>query len=61
MYKTAATMTLPLYDEDVSSWSEFTGVDVTATNGEEIAVVECTAEGFARKGGKTTVTSNTGA
>lgn len=61
MYKTAATVKLPLYDEDVSSWTEFAGADVTATNGDEIAVVECTAEGFARKGGKATVTSNTGA
>ena len=60
VYKTAASVPLPAYDESVSSWTEFTGADVTATNGEQIAVVECTQAGQARKGGTATVVSKAG-
>lgn len=57
VYKTAASVSLPLYDEDVSSWNDYTGADITATSGHKIAVVECTEAGLARKGGTATVVS----
>lgn len=59
MYKTAASAAPTVtYDQDLSSWTEFSnGAQITATNGHKITVAETTAEGKARKAGDTTVVS----
>ena len=58
-YKTGATVKLPVYDENVTSgWTAWDGAeDITATNGQQIGIVEATSDGKARKGGVTTVVS----
>lgn len=55
-------MTLPAYGAVVGSdWEDWDGSeDVTATNGQQIAVVEVDAEDKARAGGLTEVTANGG-
>lgn len=58
-YQTGRTVTLPLYNETLASgWTDWDGTaDITATTGNQIAVVECTADGLAVSGGTATVTS----
>lgn len=60
--KTGAGVTLPAYGAVVGSdWEDWDGSeDVTATNGQQIAVVEVDAEDKARAGGLTEVTANGG-
>ncbi len=63
VYQTGASVTLPTeYGEDVSSgWTEWDGTDeITATNGNEIGIVEANTSNQAIKAGKTTVTANGG-
>lgn len=65
VYKAGATVNLPEYDEvcDTSSggWTAWNGTDeITATNGQQIVVVEVTTTGSkARKAGKATVIAKT--
>lgn len=60
--KTGSDLTLPSYDEVLGSgWTDWDGSeDITATTGQQIAVVEVTAEDKARAGGITEVTANGG-
>lgn len=60
--KTGAGVTLPAYGAVVGSdWEDWDGSeDVTATNGQQIAVVEVDAEDKACAGGLTEVTANGG-
>lgn len=60
VYKTAASVDLPLLDEVLSSptWTVWNGVDeITATTGHEIAIVEVNTSKEAVKGGIATVTA----
>lgn len=59
--KTGATVTLPEYDATVGSdWTAWDGSEeIQATTGQQIAVVEVTAEDKARAGGITEVTAGT--
>ena len=61
MYKTAATVTLPAYNDVCNTTAGYTAWDstseITATTGNEIAVVEVDSSSKAIKAGKTTVTS----
>ena len=60
-YQTAEKVTIPDYNADCTSMTDWDGTEeITATNGNEIVVVECTAEGKAVKSGKTTVIANGG-
>lgn len=58
-YKTDVSVELPEYDEDVSmGWTTWNGTDdIAATTGNQIAVVECTSDDKARKGGTAKVTA----
>ena len=57
-YQTAATVALPAYDADVSAMTDWNGTsDITATTGNQIMIVEATADNKARKGGTATVTA----
>lgn len=60
--KTGATVELPAYGATVGSdWTEWDGaVAITATNGQQIAVVEVDASGKAVAGGTATVVANGG-
>lgn len=60
--KTGETVALPSYGETLGSdWAAWDGAeDITATNGQQIAVVEVDAEGKAVAGGVTTVVANAG-
>lgn len=56
-YKTGVSVSLPAYDEDCSSMTNWDGAaDITATTGQKILIVEC-AESKARKAGIATITS----
>lgn len=61
MYKTAATVTLPAYNDVCNTTASYTAwdgtSDITATTGNEIAVVEVDSSFKAIKAGKATVTS----
>ena len=58
-YKTDVSVTLPDYNSIPTGWTAWNGSDeITATTGNEIAVIECLPSGAAIKGGKTTVISN---
>lgn len=59
MYKTGATVTLPQYGDTISSgWTSWDGTDdITATTGNEIAIIEVDSNSKALKGGKATVVS----
>lgn len=61
MYKTAATVTLPNYNDVISSgYTEWNGTDeITATTGNQIVIVEVDDEDKAKKAGIATVASNT--
>lgn len=61
VYKTAASVTLPDRGDSVASgWTAWNGTDeITATNGQEIAVVVKDSDSKAVAGGKTTVVSAT--
>lgn len=60
--KTGAEVSLPSYGETVGpDWTEWDGTeDITATTGQQIAVVEVDAEGKAFAGGVTSVVANAG-
>lgn len=59
MYKTAATVELPDYGETISSgYTSWNGTsDITATNGNQIAIIEVDSNSKAVKGGVATVVS----
>lgn len=58
VYKTGATVAVVSKYDDVSSWTAWNGTaDLTATTGQEIAVVEANKFNKAIKGGKATVVS----
>lgn len=59
MYKTGTTVTLPQYGDTISSgWTSWDGSDdITATTGNEIAIIEVDSSNKALKGGKATVVS----
>lgn len=59
MYKTGTTVTLPQYGDTISSgWTSWDGSDdITATTGNEIAIIEVDSNSKALKGGKATVVS----
>lgn len=61
-YKTGATVELPEYEEVCDSgYTPWNGTDeITATNGQEILVVEVNTPKQAQKAGKTTITTNQG-
>jgi len=57
-YQVAASVTLPVYDQDMTALTTWNGTDeITAATGQEILIVECTAGNLARKAGKQTVTA----
>lgn len=60
--KTGETVVLPSYGENLGSdWAAWDGIeDVTATNGQQIAVVEVDPDGNAVAGGVTSVVANAG-
>ena len=62
MYQVGASVTLPAYGETLSTpWTEWDGTeDITATNGQQIAVVEVNSTDQALSGGTATVTANGG-
>ena len=61
VYQTDATVTPPEAGTDVSAWTAWDGVsDITATNGQEICIVEADADNKAVAAGETTVTANAG-
>lgn len=62
MYQTGETVTLPAYGEVLSSpWTEWNGTEeITATTGQQIAIVEINSSDEAIAGGVSTVTSNGG-
>ena len=62
MYHVGASVELPAYGETLSSpWTEWNGTeDITATNGQKIAVVEVNSTDQALSGGTATVTANGG-
>ncbi len=57
LYKTAVSITLPAFNDDLSTgWTVWDGVaEITATTGHEIAVVEIDDEKLCQAVGKTTV------
>ena len=63
-YKTTTgeTVALPSYGETIGAdWAEWDGIkDITATSGQQIAVVEVDSEGKAFAGGVTSVVANAG-
>ena len=61
-YQTGASVTLPAYGEVLSGgWTDWDGSEeITATNGQQIAVVEVTSSDEAIAGGIATVTANGG-
>ena len=64
VYQTGDTVTLPEAGADVSAggWLPWDGTSqITATNGNEIAIVEANADNQAVAAGKATVTANAGA
>ena len=62
MYQVGASVELPAYGETLSTpWTEWNGTeDITATNGQKIAVVEVNSTDQALFGGTATVTANGG-
>ena len=62
MYQVGASVELPAYGETLSTpWTEWNGTeDITATNGQKIAVVEVNSTDQALSGGTATVTANGG-
>lgn len=62
MYQVGASVELPAYGETLSTpWTEWDGTeDITATNGQKIAVVEVNSTDQALSGGTATVTANGG-
>ena len=60
--KTGESVELPTYGENVSAgWTDWDGAeDITATNGQQIAVIEVNASSQAIAGGIATVTANGG-
>lgn len=60
--KTGESVELPTYGENVSAgWTDWDGAeDITATNGQQIAVIEVNASSQAIAGGIATVTENGG-
>lgn len=60
--KTGETVALPSYGETIGAdWAEWDGIkDITATSGQQIAVVEVDSEGKAFAGGMTSVVANAG-
>ena len=59
MYKTAATVDIPDYDDDLATWTAWNGSDeITATTGNEIVIAEVDSSTKAKAAGKTTVVSN---
>ena len=60
--KTGATVALPAYGETVGSdWTEWDGTEaISATNGQQIAVVEVDASGKAVAGGTAAVVASEG-
>lgn len=62
MYQVGASVELPAYGETLSTpWTEWDGTkDITATNGQQIAVVEVNSTDQALSGGTATVTANGG-
>lgn len=61
MYKTAATVTLPEFGDDLTSgWTAWDGlVDITATTGHELAIAEVDSADVCMSVGKATVVSKT--
>lgn len=56
-YLSSSDVTYPSYDDDCTSMKEWDGeAELTAVSGEKIMIVECTADGRARKAGIATVT-----
>lgn len=62
MYQVGASVELPAYGETLTTpWTEWNGTeDITATNGQQIAVVEVNPTNQALSGGTATVTANGG-
>lgn len=62
MYQVGASVELPAYGETLTTpWTEWNGTeDITATNGQKIAVVEVNSTDQALSGGTATVTANGG-
>ena len=62
MYQVGASVELPAYGETLTTpWTEWDGTEnITATNGQQIAVVEVNSTGQALSGGTATVTANGG-
>lgn len=62
MYQVGSSVELPAYGETLSTpWTEWDGTeDITATNGQQIAVVEVNSTDQALSGGTATVTANGG-
>lgn len=62
MYQVGASVELPAYGEILTTpWTEWNGTeDITATNGQKIAVVEVNSTDQALSGGTATVTANGG-
>ena len=62
MYQVGASVELPAYGETLTTpWTEWNGTkDITATNGQQIAVVEVNSTNHALSGGTATVTANGG-
>ena len=59
VYKTALTVADPIYDADLSSWTEWNGVDeITAVDGDEIIVAEVNSLSDCRGFGSATVVAN---
>ena len=57
IYKTAATVTLPAFNDDLTTgWTAWDGVsEITATTGHEIAIAEVDGNNLCQAAGKTTV------
>ena len=62
MYRAGESVSLPAYGETLTTpWTEWNGTeDITATNGQQIAVVEVNSTDQALSGGTATVTANGG-
>ena len=62
MYQAGESVSLPAYGETLTTpWTEWDGTeDITATNGQQIAVVEVNSTDQALSGGTATVTANGG-
>lgn len=58
-YKTGGAIKLPVYEEDISSWTTWDGTsDITATDGETICVAEANASGLAIAAEACTINAN---